>query len=102
MLNNVSPRSQWSSPASYLLVTIGAIVGLGNIIQFPYLISQYGGLFILLFIFFEIMVSIPLLFAELIIGRRGKQNPVGSIDILAMESGRSRRWRYIGWLCFFV
>lgn len=101
-IHDFTPRSQWSSSFSYMLVTIGAIVGLANIIQFPYLISQYGGLFLLFYIFFELTVSLPLLFTELSIGRRGKQNPVGSIDIICLESGVSRKWRYIGWLCFLA
>lgn len=99
---NHQERSQWRSTTSYLLVMLGAIIGLGNIIQFPYLISQYGGLFIFFYIFFEVAVSIPLLFAELIIGRRGKQNPVGSIGVLTMESGANRHWRKVGWLCAII
>lgn len=98
----LTPRSKWSSSTSYVIVTVGAIVGLGNIIQFPYLISQYGGLFILFYLFFELMVSVPLLFAELIIGRRGKQNPVGAIDLISFESNASSYWRYIGWFSFIV
>src|SRR5258708_3989909 len=101
-LNNFTPRSQWSSSLSYLIVMIGAVVGLSNVIQFPFLVSQYGGLFVLFYIIFEFAISLPLLFVELSIGRRGKQNPVGAIDILCLESGASRRWRYLGWLCFIV
>src|SRR6185295_4702959 len=105
---NLNPqfRSQWSSATSYLLVTLGAIVGLGNIIQFPYLVTKYGGLFFIFFIICEILISVPLLFAELLIGRRGKQNPVGSIALLSLESNGSRHWQKLGWLsvcvCFFI
>ncbi len=90
-------RSQWSSGRAYLLVTIGAIVGLGNIIQFPIFVTQYGGLFILFYVLCELAVAIPLLFAELMIGRCGKQNAVGSIAIVSMESNANRQWRYLGW-----
>lgn len=99
---NLEPRSQWSSPMRYFIVTLGAIVGIGNIIQFPYLVTQYGGLFLVLFIFFEIFISVPLLFCELIIGRRGKQDPVGSISLLSMEANANPFWKNIGWLCFLV
>lgn len=93
-------RPQWRSATSYLLVTIGAVVGLGNVVQFPFLVSKYGGLFILLFILFEFLVSIPLFLAELFIGRTGKQNPVGSIGILTTLAGAQQRWRLVGWFSF--
>lgn len=99
--NNL-PRAQWSSYLSYILVTTGAIVGLGNIFHFPFLVTKFGGLFVLFYIASELLLTIPLLFAELLIGRRGKQNPVGAISILAMESGASLSWRYLGWLCFII
>lgn len=99
---NHLPRAQWSSYTSYVIVTIGAIVGLGNIFHFPFLVAKWGGLFVLFYIGSEIFFAIPLLFAELLIGRRGKQNPVGAISILAMESNASLKWRYIGWLCFII
>ncbi len=96
------PRAQWSSFTSYVLVTTGAVVGLGNLINFPYYVYQYGGCFILLFIACEILISVPILFAELLIGRKGKQNPVGSISLLAFQSGANQRWQWLGWLCFII
>lgn len=99
---NDLPRAQWSSFTSYLMVTTGAVVGLGNVVQFPYFVHQFGGAFVLLYILCELFVSIPILFAELLIGRSGKQNPVGSISMLCFENGSSRAWRWIGWLCFII
>jgi NSS family neurotransmitter:Na+ symporter len=103
MANNLElTRSQWTSPLSYTLVTIGAVVGLGNVIQFPYFVAQYGGLFVLFYIICELLISMPLMFAELMIGRAGRQNPVGSIGIVVLESGASPAWRKIGWLSVIV
>lgn len=101
-MSNKLPRPYWSSMTSYVLVTTGAIVGLGNIIRFPFYIYKFGGLFFLFYILCELLICIPLLFAELLIGRRGKQNPVGSFSLLAMETGASLKWRWIGWLCFII
>src|SRR5947207_2460935 len=95
-----TPRPYWSSMTSYLLVTTGAIVGLSNFILFPFYTYQFGGMFVLLYILCELLISLPLLFGELIIGRRGKQNPVGCFSLLSMEAGASRGWRFIGWLFF--
>lgn len=96
------PRAQWRSFSSYVLVTTGAIVGLGNILYFPFLVIKFGGLFILFYVASELLISIPLLFADLFIGRRGKQNPVGSLSIVSMEVDASQKWRMIGWLCFII
>lgn len=100
-MNNqtLARRAQWSSLPNYLLVTIGAVVGLGNVFQFPFLVIHYGGIFVLFYVLFELFISIPLMFSDLIIGRRGKQNPVGAFSILSMEVGASRRWRWVGWTC---
>jgi NSS family neurotransmitter:Na+ symporter len=95
-------RAQWSSFYSYVLVTTGAVVGLGNIFYFPFLVSKFGGLFVLFYIICELLISVPLLLSELIIGRRGKQNPVGAISLIAMEADASTNWRFIGWLCFII
>ena len=102
MNGNLQPRAQWSSMTSYLLVTTGAVVGLGNIIQFPFYVYQFGGLFILLYLLCELFICIPIFLAEILIGRSGKQNPVGSFSLLSREAGASPYWRYMGWLCFII
>lgn len=101
-MKSTSTHGQWSSLPNYILVTTGAIVGLGNIFQFPYFVGKFGGLFFLFYILCELFVSIPILLAEIVIGRRGKQNPVGAISILALESSASRYWSWIGWLYFII
>lgn len=101
-LKKFKPRPYWSSSTSYFLVTIGAVVGLGNILRFPFYVFQLGGSFVLLYIVCELLISIPILFAELMIGRRGKQNPVGSFEILSLETDASPAWRWLGWLCFII
>lgn len=103
-MNNtfLQARAQWDSTLDYLLVTIGSVLGLGNIFLFPFFIAMFGPLFIVFFLFFELLISIPVVLAEFFIGRRGKQNPVGAISLLAMESGASHRWRWTGWICFAI
>ncbi|HEX2549114.1 MAG TPA: sodium-dependent transporter [Gammaproteobacteria bacterium] len=101
-MKDLQPRAQWRSFHSYVLVTTGAIIGLGNVFQFPLLVAKYGGLFLLFYILCELFISLPLLFAELLVGRRGKHNPVDSINILAMEADASRKWGKLGWLCVFI
>ncbi|WP_419421251.1 hypothetical protein ACNVED_15390 (plasmid) [Legionella sp. D16C41] len=95
-------RAQWDSNYDYLLVTIGSVIGLGNIFQFPFFVAKFGASFIVVYLFCELFISIPLILAEFFIGRRGKQNPVGAVSLLAMESGANYRWRWLGWICFVI
>jgi NSS family neurotransmitter:Na+ symporter len=99
---NLAERSQWSSLTGYILVTTGAIVGLGSIFTIPHYIAKDGGVFIICYILCQLLVSIPLLLTEVLIGRRGKQNAVGAISVLALEAGASRHWKIMGWLCFVI
>ena len=92
-MNTNIPRSQWRSFNSYVLVTTGAIVGLGNVFQFPFLVNKYGGLFLLFYFACQLFIALPLLFAELLIGRRGKQSPPGCFTLLAMECNANPHWR---------
>lgn len=95
-------RTQWSSGLDYLLVTTGAVIGLGNIFNFPFLALKFGGMFLLFYILSELLIGIPIFLAELIIGRHGKINPVMGIYLLAIESESQFPWHYIGWLCFAI
>ncbi len=101
-MRDIEHRPQWYSFTSYVLVTTGALVGLGNVFQFPFLAIKYGGLFILFYIICQLTIALPLLFAELLIGRRGKQNPVGSIGLLTIESDANYHWRALGWSCVLI
>jgi NSS family neurotransmitter:Na+ symporter len=95
-------RPQWTSSMGYLLVTIGAVVGIGNIFLFPFLVFKYGGLFVLFYLLCEVALAVPLLYAELMLGRRGKQNPVGAVELLAFEKKAAPFWQKLGWLYFVI
>ena len=101
-MNQEAPRAQWQSFNSYILVTIGAIVGLGNIFEFPFLVTKYGGIFIIFYILCQAAIALPLLLGELLIGRRGSQNPVGSFRLLAYEANANLKWGFAGWFCVFI
>lgn len=95
-----SPQHEtWSSRTAFLLAAIGAAVGLGNIWRFPYLAGENGGsAFVLVYIACVAVVGIPILIAELMMGRRGGSSPIGTMSLLAAEAGASRHWRKAGWL----
>jgi NSS family neurotransmitter:Na+ symporter len=88
---------QWSSRHTFLMATIGCAVGLGNIWRFPYSAGvNGGGAFVLVYIGAVILLALPVLMAELLIGRRGGASPPGAIEAVAVESGRSASWRWMG------
>ena len=79
--------SQWNNNTAFLLAATGSAVGLGNIWGFPYKAGENGGgLFVLLYIFFVITLGLPVFMAEVFIGKKGKSNPVSSIESLATKS----------------
>jgi NSS family neurotransmitter:Na+ symporter len=94
-----SIHGQWSGRAVFIMAATGSAVGLSNIWRFPYLVSEYGGgLFILIYLFCITLIGLPVIMAEIMIGRMGRQSPINSIRQVAEQSGRSRHWQFIGWM----
>jgi len=78
-------------------------VGLGNVWRFPYVAGQNGGgAFVLVYVSFVLLLGIPIIAAELSMGRRGHQSPVVSMSNLARQEGRNQAWQVIGWLSILV
>ncbi len=89
----------WSSRWAYILAATGSAVGLGNIWKFPYITGEHGGgAFVLFYLFCILLIGVPVLMAEVLIGRRGRRMPASSIQHLAIESKVSKHWSVIGWL----
>ncbi|MDX1515189.1 MAG: sodium-dependent transporter [Woeseiaceae bacterium] len=89
----------WSSGFTFILAAVGAAVGLGNIWKFPYIVGvSGGGAFVLVYLVCVVFVAIPILIAELLIGRRGHHSPPVAMSAVAADSGRSRAWRLVGWM----
>lgn len=93
-----SIHGQWGSRWAFILAATGSAVGLGNIWKFPYITGENGGgAFVLVYLLCIALIGVPLMMAEILIGRRGRQNPINSLDSLAEEEGRPRAWRFLGW-----
>ncbi len=87
----------WSSRLTFLMAAIGCSVGLGNIWRFPYTVGvNGGGAYVLVYLAAVIVLALPLLMAELMIGRRGAGSPPAAIAAVATESGWSPNWRWMG------
>lgn len=91
-------KSQWSSRFAFIMATTGAAVGLGNIWKFPYMAGENGGgLFVLFYLLAVLLIGIPSMMAEILIGRLGGQNPVNTLKTLALQAGKSPHWQLLGW-----
>jgi len=96
-MNAGAPVETWSSNLAFYLSVAGAAVGLGTLWRFPFLAGQHGGgLFVLVFIAACLVIAVPLVTAEFMIGRRGGPNVPLAAGRIAAASGRSPRWAAIG------
>jgi len=93
----------WSSRIVFLLAAIGAAIGLGNIWKFPYEAGvSGGGAFVLVYLLCVFLVAIPILVAELFIGRAGGGSPPLAAGALARSQGRASAWASVGWMGVLV
>jgi len=77
----------------FILAASGSAIGLGNIWRFPYTAGENGGgAFVLLYLMFVVLIGIPLVLAELSVGRKTELNPVGAIEKLSPGS----KWPWLG------
>jgi NSS family neurotransmitter:Na+ symporter len=93
----------WSSTTLFILSAVGSAVGLGNIWRFPYLAGENGGgAFVIVYLLCITFVALPILIAEIMLGRMGKQSPINTMRSLAIEYGKSPLWGLTGWLAIFI
>ena len=72
-------REHFGSRLGFILMTAGCAIGLGNVWRFPYIAGKYGGgLFVLLYLFFLLVLGFPVLMMELAVGRAGQSTFPGA------------------------
>lgn len=85
-------REKFSSRLGFILISAGCAIGLGNVWKFPYITGQYGGAaFVLIYILFLILLGIPILVAELSVGRASQKSVAMSMDVL---QPKGTKWHY--------
>lgn len=88
-------RERLASRLGFLLLSAGCAIGLGNVWRFPYITGQYGGaLFVLVYLFFLLVMGLPILTMEFAAGRASRRN-MG--DALRQLEPKGTRWHCIGW-----
>ncbi|MFC3099334.1 sodium-dependent transporter [Altererythrobacter lauratis] len=92
----------WSSRTAFVLASIGSAVGLGNLVRFPAEAGANGGAaFVLFYIFCVVLIGIPLLLSETLIGRHGQAAAPASYRKMAVESGASPKWEWVAGIGVF-
>lgn len=91
-----APRTLWASRLGFILAAAGSAIGLGNIWKFPYITGENGGgVFVLVYLVCIVIVGLPIMMAELMIGRHTRRDAVGAF--IKLEGKRSF-WLSAGWI----
>lgn len=99
MQQRQSVHGQWSSRFTFIIAATGAAVGLGNIWKFPYIMGQNGGgAFVLVYLLAILLIGIPVLMSEVLMGKRGRQSPGLTARTLVLEANAHRFWQITGWI----
>ncbi len=100
-MNNSShvKHETWSSGFKFILATVGAAIGLANVWRFPYVVGTSGGAtFVLTYIAISLLFVLPIIVAELMIGRHSRKSMIGSMRKAASDHGASAKWSVVGYM----
>ena len=98
MQKTLKSHGTWIGKWTFVLAATGSAVGLGNIWGFPYKAgSEGGGAFVLLYLLCILLIGLPVMVSEILIGRRSGTSPINSMKKAAIDSNRSSSWQLVGW-----
>ena len=93
----------WSSRLTFILAVTGSAIGLGNIWKFPYVAgANGGGAFVLVYLICILIIGFPIMVSEILIGRKGRRNPITSMQLLGTEETGSQSWKIVGFIGLFL
>ena len=92
-------RESFKSRLGFLLVSAGCAIGIGNVWRFPYVVGENGGgIFVLFYLLFLIIMGLPILTMELAVGRASRKSAV--LGYQALEK-KGSKWHLHGWVAMF-
>lgn len=92
-----SLQGMWSSRLTFILAVSGSAVGLGNIWKFPYITGKNGGgAFVLVYLMCVFAIGLPIMMSEVLIGRRGRRNPITTMKLVGEEEAGQSWWQVVG------
>ena len=88
-------REKFSSRLGFLLISAGCAIGLGNVWRFPYITGQYGGAaFVLIYLFFLLILGLPIMVMEFSVGRASQKSAARSFDVLEPKGTKWHLHKY--------
>lgn len=95
--DKMDKREKFSSRLGFILISAGCAIGLGNVYRFPITTGAYGGaFFVLIYIAFLILLGIPVMTAELAVGRGSQRSIASSFDVLEKKGQKWHLAKYLG------
>jgi len=89
-------REKFSSRLGFILISAGCAIGLGNVWRFPYITGKYGGgVFVLLYLIFLVILGLPIMIAELAVGRGSQKSVALSFEVLEPKGSK---WHWFKWV----
>ncbi|TRD09980.1 sodium-dependent transporter [Erythrobacter insulae] len=96
-------HENWSSRSAFILAAVGSAVGLGNMWRFPAEAGENGGgAFVLFYIFCVLLIGLPVLLSEVLVGRHGQSSAPESVRRLARDSGAGEGWSVLASMGVFA
>ena len=88
-------RESFSSRVSFILISAGCAIGLGNVWRFPFITGQYGGAsFVLIYLCFLLLLGLPIMVAEFAVGRASVRSAAKSFDVLEPRGSKWHWYKY--------
>ena len=97
-------RDRFSNRLGFILISAGCAIGIGNVWRFPYIVGQYGGAaFVLIYLFFLVILGLPVMVMEYSVGRASQKSAALSFDVLEPKGTKWHITKWIGVIgCYFL
>ena len=93
----MSKENIWQGNTTFILAASGSAVGLGNIWKFPYMVGSNGGsAFVLVYLICILLIGLPVMASEVLIGKYGRKSPINSLKEISLKFNISSAWKYLG------
>ena len=90
-------REKFASRLGFILISAGCAIGLGNVYRFPIITGAYGGgIFVLIYIGFLLLLGLPIMTVELAVGRGSQRSIASSFDVLEKKGQKWHLMKYLG------
>jgi len=101
--SHASKAFHWRGQGTFVVIAAGATLSLNDFLTFPVLAGENGGgVFVALYVFFLLLLGLPLLMSELMLGRLSRGNIVEALHLQSSQHDASLLWKYIGFLALLA